>query len=246
MPRPLLWLKKGQRALLAIVFALLIAGAYVVLRHTGGMDSLVAQDERLRSWIDMYPLQAFVAGLGVYTAACFIPGTTGKAIAVGWLYGFWQGVVLVEAALCTAAVCSFLFSRSVLRESIRGRYTFFLDRLDDNLLRRPGLYVLTLRLAHVPYTVLNYTLGATALPVSTFLWTTALGLLPGTAVFVFAGRSLPTLAELVEQGIWGLLDPWLIGALVASALSVPLGHLTAGWLKQRFSAADPSPQQSHG
>jgi uncharacterized membrane protein YdjX (TVP38/TMEM64 family) len=246
MPRLLLWLKNGRRALLAIAFVCLIVCVYLVVYHSGGIETLVAQDMRLRRWVEARPLQAFAAGLAIYTAASFVPGTTGKAIAVGWLYGFWQGVLLVEVALCTAAVCSFLFSRYLLRESIRSRYAIFLERLDTNLLRRPGLYVLMLRLAHVPYTALNYILGATGIPVRTFLWTTALGLLPGTVVFVFAGRRLPTLAELVDQGAWGLLDPWLIGALVASALSVPLGHLLAGWFKQRFSATSGSLQQTDG
>src|SRR5690606_21537352 len=131
-----------------------------------------------------------------------------------------------------------------LRDAIRSRYDSFLERVDDNLLKRPALYVLMLRMAHAPYTVVNYTLGATRIGVSTFLWTTALGLLPGTMVFVFAGMRLPTLAELVDEGVWGLLDPWLIGALALSAVLVPLVHLIAGWWKQRLSTADHSGREA--
>lgn len=235
MARLLLWLKNSRRALLALLFVCLLAGVLVTLQRTGGIEALVAQELRLRHWIDTNPWQAFAAGLGIYTAASFVPGTTGKAIAIGWLYGFWQGVLIVEIALSTAALCSFLFSRALLRDAIRTRYAIFLEKLDSNLLQRPGLYVLMLRLAHAPYTVLNYTLGATAMPMRTFLWTTALGLLPGTVVFVFAGMRLPTLNQLVEEGAWGLLDPWLIAALVVSAVAVPLVHVIAGAMKRRFS-----------
>jgi uncharacterized membrane protein YdjX (TVP38/TMEM64 family) len=228
------WLMSGRRALLATLFVCLIVGVWVTLQRSGGMEALVAHEIRLRDWIDSNPVWAFAIGLGVYTAVSFVPGTGGKAIAVGWLYGFWQGVLLVEVALSIAAAVTFLFSRHLLREAIRSRYHSFLERLDENLLKRPALYVLMLRLAHAPYSVLNYTLGATRMPAHTFLWTTALGLLPGTMVFVFAGLRLPTLAELVEEGVWGLLDPWLIGALALSAVAVPLVHLIAGALRRRF------------
>lgn len=230
-------LMSGQRALLALLFVAVLAAGWMTLRRTGGLQALVAHEQRLRQWIDAAPLPAFAVGLGVYTLASLIPGTTGKALAVGWLYGFWKGVLLVEAALCTAAVLTFLFSRYVLREAIRDRYAIFLERLDRNLLRRPVLYALSLRLAHVPYTVLNYTLGATAIPVGTFVWTTALGLLPGTIVFVFAGMRLPTLAELLEEGAWGLLDPWLIGALALSAVVVPLSHFAVRLWQRRAGPA---------
>lgn len=244
MQRLFHWLMTGRRALLAILFLCLLGGVWVALQRTGGIEALVAHEIRLREWIASNPLWAFATGLGVYTAVSFVPGTGGKAIAVGWLYGFWQGVLLVELALCTAAAISFLFSRYLLRDAIRSRYDSFLERLDDNLLKRPALYVLMLRMAHVPYTVVNYTLGATRIGVRTFLWTTALGLLPGTMVFVFAGLRLPTLAELAEEGVWGLLDPWLIGALALSAVLVPLVHLIAGWWKQRLSTVDRRGQEA--
>jgi uncharacterized membrane protein YdjX (TVP38/TMEM64 family) len=235
--------KTTRRAVLAALFVCLLAGVLATLQHTGGIEALVAQEVRLRDWIHSHPLRAFAMGLGIYTAVSFVPGTGGKAIAVGWLYGFWLGVLLVEVALSTAALVSFLFSRHLLRDAIRTRYAIFLERLDNNLLKRPALYVLTLRLAHAPYTVLNYTLGATAMPTHTFVWTTAVGLLPGTMVFVFAGMRLPTLAELVQEGVWGLLDPWLIGALVISGVSVPLVHAIVGALK-RHSLARASSNES--
>jgi uncharacterized membrane protein YdjX (TVP38/TMEM64 family) len=244
MQRLFHWLMSGRRALLATLFLCLIAVVWVTLHRSGGMEALVAQEIRLRDWIDSNPVWAFAIGLGVYTAASFVPGTGGKAIAVGWLYGFWRGVLLVEVALSTAALGSFLFSRFLLRDAIRRRYVSFVERLDDNLLKRPALYVLMLRLAHVPYTVVNYTLGATKIPVRTFLWTTALGLLPGTMVFVFAGLRLPTLAELIQEGAWGLLDPWLIAALALSAVLAPLVHLIADRWKQSVSAADPKGQEA--
>jgi uncharacterized membrane protein YdjX (TVP38/TMEM64 family) len=65
---------------------------------------------------------------------------------------------------------------------------------------------------------MNYACGATRVRLAQFSWTTAVGLLPGCFVFVFAGTRLPTLAELLNKGPLQLLDPWLLGGLALTAL----------------------------
>lgn len=226
------------KLLLAAAFVGVIAAASIVLSSMGGLKTLVTHEQRLRQWIDSHTALAFVLGLAIYATISFIPGLSGKAIAIGWLYGFWTGVLLVEVSLVMTAMASFFISRSVLRELIRSRYAVYLHRLDENLLQRAGLYAVTLRLAHAPYSLLNYVLGATSIRWQTFLWTTAVGLLPGNMAFVFAGVRLPTLAELVEHGAWQLLDPWLLAALGASAVSAPIASTLFDWWKQRASSAD--------
>ena len=76
------------------------------------------------------------------------------------------------------------------------------------------MYLLTLRFAHAPFSLLNYTAGAaTDVSLRTFWWTTQLGLLPGNLVFVYAGTRLPTLDELMFSGPLSLLDGPLVAAL---------------------------------
>jgi uncharacterized membrane protein YdjX (TVP38/TMEM64 family) len=80
-----------------------------------------------------------------------------------------------------------------------------------------AFYLLTLRLAHAPFSIMNYAAGAgTDVPLRTFWWTTQFGLLPGNIVFVFAGTRLPDLEVLVKQGPLLLLDGPLIVALAAT------------------------------
>ena len=74
--------------------------------------------------------------------------------------------------------------------------------------------MLTLRMLHVPFTLVNYAAGATSLPAQTFAWTTFIGLIPSTAIFVGLGDGLPTLEQLATEGAKGLLSWPLAAALV--------------------------------
>ena len=76
-------------------------------------------------------------------------------------------------------------------------------------------------MAHFPYSIINLASGASRVPVRTFCWTTAVGLLPGTIVFGWVGIRLPSLDELAREGAGSLVDTPLILALAASA-TLPL------------------------
>lgn len=52
----------------------------------------------------------------------------------------------------------------------------------------------------------------------TFWWTTQLGLLPATMIFVYAGTQIPSLATIADRGVLVMLDAKLIIALIASAV----------------------------
>ena len=57
-------------------------------------------------------------------------------------------------------------------------------------------------------------MGLTPIRALTFWWVSQLGMLPGTAVFVYAGATVPDLQTLSNQGAGGILSPQLIVAFV--------------------------------
>ena len=209
-------------AALAILTTLLaIAG--LAASQSADLGWLVAREQSLRQSIAAHPLRSWLLGLAIYSVLSLVPGSAGKSVIYGWFFGWLPAVLIVNLSLTFAAVATFLASRFVLRDMIRSRYGHFLERLDNHLRRDTASYLLMLRLAHVPFTVVNYTLGAaTNTPLGTFWWTTQLGLLPSTMIFVFAGTRLPTLASVASGGVWAVLDPWLMAALAVTAVA-PLG-----------------------
>ncbi len=195
--------------------ALIVIGSWLA-RESVSIERIAKYEAHLRELIAQNPYQSLAAGIALYFVASLIPGTGGKSIVFGWLFGLWLGVAIVEIGLTAAAVISFFLSRYVLREVIESRWSHWLTRLDSAAARDGAFYLLTLRMFHTPFTLINYLAGASDLSIRTFVWTTSLGLLPGTIVFVFLGTRLPTLRQLSENGVHSLVEPWLVVALIAT------------------------------
>jgi uncharacterized membrane protein YdjX (TVP38/TMEM64 family) len=221
-----------------LTFGLLVVGIAVVgmlFRRYGSFELLVEHELRIRKFLSARPAAGFLIGLLSYFLLSLIPGTGGKSVIYGWLFGFWSAVVIADCALSAAAVVTFLISRSLLREGLRSRFALVMQRLDRAVERDGAYYLLALRMMHAPYTATNYIVGATSMRTISFWWSTQLGLLPSTMVFVFAGTQIPTLREVIEQGAGAVFTPQLLLALVLMGIF----PLLLRWMIRRFWKAPP-------
>ena len=217
---------KRKLLVLAIIAAGLAALSWYLKNHVT-LEQLVAQETHIREVIEQRPWSSFGMGLAIYALVSLIPGTSGKSVVFGWLYGFWQGLAIIVIGLTAAAMTIFYLSRYVFRGWIEHRYGKFLTVLNKHLKKEGGFYLLSLRMAHFPFTIINLASGASRMQGRTFCWTTCLGLLPGTAVFAYIGVRLPSLDELVKNGPGSLIDAPLIAALAVSAVSPFLFRMLA-------------------
>jgi uncharacterized membrane protein YdjX (TVP38/TMEM64 family) len=199
----------------AIAAAVLILG--LLVRRYASLEWIIDHENRLRSLVAADPLTSWLIVFVLYIGLSLIPGTSGKSVVCGWFFGFWPAVLMVDVALTVAAVVVFLASRSILRPVIESRYPTFITTLKNRLQGQTAYYMLMIRFLHAPFSFVNYTAGASSIvSVRTFCWTTLLGVLPGTMIFVFVGTRLPTLAELAQHGPLPLLDAPLVVSLVAT------------------------------
>ena len=92
-----------------VLTAIVVAAAALVwfVKNHVSLDSLVLHEERIRAAIALNPWRSFAIGFGVYTTLSLIPGTGGKAIVIGWLYGYWQAMAIVMVGLTAAAMVIF-------------------------------------------------------------------------------------------------------------------------------------------
>lgn len=206
---------RNKRKLVVFLIAaiLLVTLAWYVNAYFS-LDELAEQENQIRSAIVAHPWRSFVIGFGIYTVVALVPGTGGKAILYGWLFGFWQAVTIVTVGLTIAAMAIFYLSRYLIQESIESRYTDFLALMNRHLEKEGAFYLVTLRLLHAPFSIVNPVSGASRVPTWTFFWTTVVGLLPANAIWVYVGIRLPTLRELASSGPESFIDLPLIGALV--------------------------------
>ncbi|REJ81121.1 MAG: TVP38/TMEM64 family protein [Acidobacteria bacterium] len=209
-------MKNGRRLILALAVALLAAAIWWLAREHLTLERVVASEQALRVEIERHAVRSWLLGFSLYTLVSLVPGTSGKSIVFGWLFGLWAGTAMVTLALTLAATIAFLVCRYLLRDWLQRRLGRHLRRVDRRIERDGAFYMLTLRMLHAPYSLVNASAAASSIGVRTFAWTTWVGLLPGTLIFVGLGSSLPTLEELLEQGARGVVRPELFLLLLAS------------------------------
>ena len=220
-----------RKLVLFCIFVFGLGAVYLWFRPYLTLNALILHEAQLRALTSQYPLISILVGFLVYVVLSLIPGTTGKSLVYGWLFGFWCAVVQVNIALTFAAVVTFLFSRYMFRDAIQSRFGVYLSWLNRTM-RNDGAYLLmTLRVAHAPYSFVNYSFGATPMPTKTFWWASQIGLIPGNVLFVYAGSNLPTLQAVAEDGLRTLITPQLVVSFILLAC-IPF---VARWLIRRLS-----------
>lgn len=220
-----------KRRLILVVLVAIGLGAIAWLGSEQlSLSKLAQREHELRQVITDDPVQSWLLGFLIYFLVALVPGTRGKAIVWGWLFGFWSGLVLVNLALTAAAITAFFASRHLLRELVETRYSAQLAWANRALERDGAFYVLALRVVPVSFSITNYLLGASAVNSKTYWWSTQLGLLPGNIAFVFVGAGLPSLRQIAEQGLLALFSWQLMFGLVLLSLLPFAAH----WVVQRL------------
>jgi uncharacterized membrane protein YdjX (TVP38/TMEM64 family) len=195
---------------------------------------IVDNELKLREYVASNPIRSWCIGLVTYFAISLIPGTGGKSVVCGWLFGFWQALLIVELGLTSAAIVSFLIGRFFWSAAVNRKWEHRLLSIGRRYVHDGASYLLLLRLAHAPFTLVNYGSGAIKVRLYSFCWTTLLGILPGTIVFTFVGTRIPSLRIVAEQGVWSLIDLPLFAALLATAILPLILRLLARSLAKRI------------
>jgi uncharacterized membrane protein YdjX (TVP38/TMEM64 family) len=205
---------KRRLVMFTLIFLLLAALAWYA-NNLFSLEDLALQEDRFRSAIAQNPLRSFLIGFVVYTVIALVPGTGGKAIVFSWLFGFWQAMLIVTVGLTIAAMLIFTLSRYLFQATIERRYTSFVKTMNAHIEKEGAFYLLTLRMMHAPFSIVNPVSGASRVHSWTFFWTTVVGLVPANAIWAYVGLRLPSLRELAIQGTSAFIDPPLIAALIA-------------------------------
>jgi len=231
-----------KRLIVLGLVAAAIAGGYYFLSDYLSMEALAEQEQRLRNLQHEYPLFAYGLAFLVYVAVTglSLPGATVLTLAYSWFFGLARGIVLVSFASTTGATLAFLLSRYLFRDAVQRRFGDRLARFNDALDRDGAFYLFTLRLIPVvPFFVINAVMGLTPIRTVTYWWVSQLGMLPGTAVYVYAGSSVPSLQTLADNGIGAVLSPEQLGRLLAAFALLGLFPLVVRWTLRYFGVAAP-------
>ncbi len=150
-------------------------------------------------------------------------------VAVGFLYGPAVGLLLASPASVLGATLAFLAGRRLFRgwiaRRLAGKPRF--AAVDEAVGQGGFRLVLLLRLSPLfPYNLLNYALAVTRVRLRDFVAASFLGMLPITALWLYAGSLAGSVGELAagrlpETGAAGRAVYWVgLAATVAAAAAV--------------------------
>jgi uncharacterized membrane protein YdjX (TVP38/TMEM64 family) len=143
-----------------------------------------------------------------------LPGAVIMTLAGGALFGLVTGTVVISFASTIGATIACAASRFILRDWVQGKFGDKLKTVNDGVEREGAFYLFTLRLIPVfPFWLINLVFGLTRLPLKKIYWVSQIGMLPGTLVFVNAGRELAKI-----ESLSGILSPGLILSFVLLGL----------------------------
>ena len=202
---------------LAVVIVLAI-GAFLYF-DLGRWLSLTALKENRDSLLAFTDAN-FVSAVGIFIAAYVIvaglslPGAVILTLAGGFLFGATMAALFVNVGATTGATLAFLTARYLLRDTVEQKFGKWLGPFQEGFAKNAFSYLLTLRLIPLfPFFVVNLVSGLTRVNVGTYVAATALGIIPGSFVYAYAGRQLGTINSLQE-----IASPNVIGAFVLLGL----------------------------
>ncbi|MDA7430427.1 TVP38/TMEM64 family protein [Primorskyibacter aestuariivivens] len=227
-PQPAPDAKPGLTRHLPLLTILVVAViGYFTLRDYITFDTLRDNRELLLGWRDSnYALVALsFVGIYVLIVAFSLPGAAVASVTGGFLFGLAAGTGLNVLAATIGATAIFLAARWGLGASLTARLEASegtIKRLKDGLRENEISVLLLLRLVPaVPFFVANLLPALVGVKFRNFVWTTALGIIPGGLVFTWIGVGLGEVFDRGESPDLSLLwEPHIIGPLLGlSALA---------------------------
>lgn len=117
-----------------------------------------------------------------------LPFASVLTILAGVIFGFWKGLILASFASSIGATITFLISRFLFRDYFYTKYSDKLNTINRNLKKDGIFYLFSLRMIILfPFWLINILMGLTNISTFQFYWVSQIGMLMGTAIYVYAG-----------------------------------------------------------
>lgn len=207
-----------------VLLAAILAAAALAFWLAGdrlNYEALQRNHHALEAWRDTNLVLAAAAFAAVYVAAVAfsVPGAVWLTLVGGFLFGVAGGAALVVVSATAGATLIFLAARTILATPLRARAAGWLGRLERGFRRGEVSFLLVMRLVPaVPFFIANLAPAFLGASTRTFVWTTFLGIIPGTLVFVSIGAGLGKQLQRGERPDLGLIfEPHVLGPLIGLA-----------------------------
>ena len=206
----------GKIVIAAVIAMAIGAFFYFDLGQFLSLTALKAHRDTLLSFTEAN----YISSAGLFILAYIVvtglslPGAVILTLAGGFLFGSLFGMLFVNLGATTGATLAFLTARYLLRDWVEQKFGKWLGPVQQGFTNNAFSYLMTLRLIPLfPFFVVNLVAGLTRMNIGTYVAATALGIIPGSFVYAYAGRQLGTINSLKE-----IASPNVIGAFVLLGL----------------------------
>ncbi len=204
-------MKNGLYQKIAIVAFIIVLIVIFRIFHLEQYLTLEYLKDSRESFLGLYEQHSLLV-IGAYfiiyvlVTALSLPGAVVMTLAGGALFGLVVGTLVVSFASTIGATCACVVSRYLLQGWVQKRYGQRLAPINNGVEKEGAFYLFTMRLIPAfPFFLINLAMGLTKIPLRTFYWVSQVGMLPGTIVFVNAGKELGKIDSLS-----GILSPSLL------------------------------------
>lgn len=232
------------------ILVIVVAAVFSVLRFTPVGEflrpaNLEANKDALFSRVAEHYFLAVILYILLYIAvvAFSIPGATVLTLLGGFFFGGISGLagvglgtLYVNIGATVGAFLVFLAARFFLGDMVHDKYGERLAKFNRELDENGKNYLLTMRFIPIfPFWLINLMAGVAKVKPLTFLWTTSLGIIPGSAVYNYVGYAFGSVGGEAQTVIRNVIIA-LVALAAVSLLPVVLKKIRARRLKEASAA----------
>jgi len=192
-----------KKSIKRVILLVVVVGLTVGLRFTGIGDILTLQNlqknaDKLLQFSNQNYVLSVLAYVVIYilVTGFSLPGATVMTLAGGFLYKALFTAVYVNVAATIGATLAFIFARYITGQWLQEKYADKLAKFNKEFENNGARYLLTMRFIPIfPFFMINVFAGLTRVPMRTFLWTTSVGIFPGSLIYAYAGQQLRTIKD---------------------------------------------------
>lgn len=224
----------GKGLIIAVVVAGGVAG-YVFFGDYLSFKALEEHRNALVQWRDSNLLLAVLTYMAIYILAVTfsVPGATVLTLTGGFLFGLYLGTAATVISATIGATLIYLAAKTALRETLVQKAGPWLQKVEAEFKENEISFMLLMRLVPaVPFFAINLAAALIGVRLTTYVWTTLIGIIPGSGVYTSVGVGLDEIIARGEVPGAGLLtDPKIIGPIlglcVLAALPIIVKKLRA-------------------
>jgi len=184
-----------------LIISLILILKFIRIENYVNLETFKENREHILNFVKVHYFYSVFIYIILYLVICSlsIPITAFFTIMGGFLFNVFPCVIYTNIGATIGSSITFLIFRYLLGNIIQEKFKTKLIKLNRNIELYGTNYLIIVRLiAAIPFFLANILISLTKIPLKTFIWTTSLGIIPGSIIFAYAGKQIVNLNSINE------------------------------------------------